>query len=461
MSTSLSTMNTSAKLKFFLTFAPILFFLIPTNEIFTSQIRGFIVITVIAIIAFCTESLPQTAVAIAFPFAYIFFNIAPAEIVMSPWTQFVPWITLGGLVMAVILEKTGFLARISYWCIIKTGATYRGIIIGIALAGCLFTSFVDVLVVPFAALTYGVVMALDLKNTPAAAGIVLSGSIGCLVPMCFKFTGPLLAVGVSSKVTGAIPLLGYFETWFYMLPMIFVFVVLIAILAIMFKPSQPISGKQYFKEQLNSLGKMSNDEKKIAAILLMYFLFILFYKFTPFQFNWGLALIPLLMAFPVVGCGNSKDLQKVNFGFVIFVASCMSIGSTAVHLGIGELVGNLALPFLEGKSYYTFFALVWILYFLLNFFMTPLAITAAFTVPFVTIAMQLGINPMAFFFFGITAADQIVLPYEYALYMIGFAFGVMKLKDFVKFMTAKTIVTTIIMFAVCLPWWHFTGFLFS
>ena len=101
---------------------------------------------------------------------------------------------------------------------------------------------------------------------------------------------------------------------------------------------------------------MSTDEKKVLAILILYFAFILGYKLTPFPINWGLGFIPILMAFPVIGAGTDEDMRKVNYGFIIFVVACMGIGTTAVHLGIGGILKDLMLPLITGKSYYVFFA---------------------------------------------------------------------------------------------------------
>ena len=56
--------------------------------------------------------------------------------------------------------------------------------------------------------------------------------------------------------------------------------------------------------------------------------------------------------------------------------------------------------------------------------------------------------------------DQIVFPYEYAKYLMFFAFGVISMGDFMKFGIVKTIVHIIVAFAILIPWWMFTGFLY-
>ncbi len=89
---------------------PLLFFLIPTNETFTPELRLFFVITLMAIFAFATESLPQSGVALALPVLYIILNICPPEAAFRPWTSYIPWMCIGGLLLALILEKNRFAA---------------------------------------------------------------------------------------------------------------------------------------------------------------------------------------------------------------------------------------------------------------------------------------------------------------------------------------------------------------
>lgn len=62
---------------------PLFIFLVPTNDVFTADFRLFLVITLIAIISFATDSLPQTGVAIALPVAYVVLGIAPGDVVFS------------------------------------------------------------------------------------------------------------------------------------------------------------------------------------------------------------------------------------------------------------------------------------------------------------------------------------------------------------------------------------------
>lgn len=136
---------------------PLFIFLVPTNDVFTADFRLFLVITLIAIISFATDSLPQTGVAIALPVAYVVLGIAPGDVVFSAWLNYVPWMMIGALILSLVLEKTQLMKRIAYHCILLTGASYKGIVMGLILAGVIMNLFImDNSIIPMAALAYGV-----------------------------------------------------------------------------------------------------------------------------------------------------------------------------------------------------------------------------------------------------------------------------------------------------------------
>ena len=56
---------------------------------------------------------------------YILFGIAGADVVFSPWTGSIIWLILGGLIIAVVFDKSGLMKRMAYFCIRKTGGSYK------------------------------------------------------------------------------------------------------------------------------------------------------------------------------------------------------------------------------------------------------------------------------------------------------------------------------------------------
>lgn len=163
---------------------------------------------------------------------------------------------------------------------------------------------------------------------------------------------------------------------------------------------------------------------------------------------------------PGIDVGTKEDLRNANYGFILFVSACMSIGTVAGYLGIGQIASSIFMPLLEGKSSTVVMMFVWALVVLLNFLMTPLAIQAAFTGPLVELVSGLNINPQALYILIKHACDQVLMPYEYAQYLIYFSFGLIPLKDFVKLQGTKMVVSFFFVLLILLPFWRVIGFLF-
>ncbi len=441
-------------IKLVITALPLLLFLAPTNDFFTADLRLFLILTLIAIVSFATDSLPQTGVAIALPVSYVITGIAPGDVVFAAWLNYVPWMMIGALILALILEKTKLMKRIAYHCILVTGASYRGIIIGLILAGVIMNLFImDNSIVPMAALAYGICRALELKPGKASAGIMLSAAFSALTPMNWLYSSNLAILIGLGQASGGPASVGWFEVIQHQLPMVLYTLGLGMLCLLLFRPKDHINGKDYFKGELDKMGKMSKEEKKAMAILLLLFALLVTSSLTHLEPGWLFALVPCLSFLPGMDLMNDQDIYKLNWGFIFFIAGCLSIGNVASSLGVGAAVSEYALPVLEGRSYYVFFLFVWLLFFLCNFLLTPLAMMAAFTQPLTEIAINLGIDPLTVYFIITSGLDQIVFPYEYALYLLVFAFGMIKMGDFVKAMIFKILLNFVIVFALLIPYW--------
>ena len=144
---------------------------------------------------------------------------------------------------------------------------------------------------------------------------------------------------------------------------------------------------------------------------------------------------------------------------VFFCVACLSIGITSSHLGIGKMVAELLIPVLEPLSSNVVVAAIAIVGVVLNLLLTPFAILAGFSEPIAQIAAGLGINPLGALYGLYVGVDQIFLPYEYLSYLIFYAFGLMKMTDFIKLATTKTVLAVLLIIFVLIPWWNFMGVL--
>ncbi|MEE0435910.1 MAG: SLC13 family permease [Peptococcaceae bacterium] len=442
--------------------APILIMtLVPLNNVMTQDLKIFLAVTLTAICCFVFEQVNTTVVALALPVAYVFILQAPAEVVYQPWSMSILWMLIGGFLLANIMQRVGLLHRIAYKCILLTGASYKGIIWGIAIAGVAIFLIMpnDNAAVPIAALAFGICASLKLKQSPESAGIMFAAALAAMLPGCFLFnTGIFMMFGLGESATGPLTI-GWLEYLWRCWPNALYYFFLFFLITKMFGKGVELNGKEYFQSEYKKLGKMSRDEKRVLIDVLILMIFIFTNKIHHIDVLWGFAVIPLLMFLPGLKVADGDDLKNVNWTMVIFAAGCLSIGTVAGAMGFGEAISQAIVPLLQGKSFIFVLLCVYIGYFILNFVMTPMAVNVTFALPLAQIAVGIGLNPMAIYMIMGNASDQILLPYEVVLWLVYFSFGMISMRDFIKFMGTKALVNLIFVFCVLVPWWNFTGFL--
>lgn len=387
---------------------PLLILCVPVNEMFTWPVKMFFVITLLAILLFALETIQQTAVAILLPIAYVVFQIAPSTVAFSHWTGNIPWMMIGGLILANILQSIGLLKRIAYKCIILTGCSYKGIIYGIGLAGLVLNVMIPAqATIPLAALAFGICQAMGLKKSKAAAGIMLSAGLAALLPN-YLFLNPnlLIVYGVGETVVGPSGVI-WAGFLYHNAPVILFYVVMFWITTKLFKPETAVNGKEWFIAEYEQLGAIKKEEKKGVLICFLLFIGLITQPWHKIEVAWVFAFMPML----------------------------------------------------EGRSVTFVLVFMWLLCMLVNFILTPLAIGATFAVPLTQIALSLGINPEVMWLTICHGYDQILLPYEYPLYMLFFSFNLVYLKEFVKLFGVKIIVNLIFFVCILLPYWNLIGFL--
>ena len=118
------------------------------------------------------------------------------------------------------------------------------------------------------------------------------------------------------------------------------------------------------------------------------------------------------MYLPGISLGTSEDVKHINMSIVFFSGACLSIGTVATSLGIGEIMTNMLLPLLDGRGRIGLFSVVFVVVFLMNFLMTPSAIMAIMAGPLVLLGQGLSMDPLAMVYALNAMGYQIILPYE-------------------------------------------------
>ena len=462
MSTQTSKYNTKNLLKWAIIFlAPVLVMMIPTTESFTLQQKKFLAITVWTILMFAFELVDNYIPCIIMPFLFIITGVSGWDLAFSGWYKPSPWQVLGMFLFVNALLRNGLLKRLAYTCLLVTPCTYRGVLWGMYLFGLVFNLFLPGgSCVAMATFAFGICSALGLKQSNTATGITLAGVTGYLVPGFFIYVPSNfgLLVNVASSVESTIHM-NFIQYFTHNAIYVLLGFIMIIVIEKMFKPEQELNSKEFFREEKKSMGKMDRDQIISALGLLVIFFCVVSSGFLGFDSTYAFVLVPAVLAFPIFNVVRREDIDAVNFKFVFFIVTCMSLGFVAASTGISKTVVGLVLPFMQNMGTTGVVALTWLMGVLANFFLTPLAAMSAFGTSLTEIALSLNMNPYPILYAFNQGLDQLLFPYEYAIYLVYFSFGMIKMKDFIKYGAVKMAISFAFIMLAAVPYWMFVGLL--
>ena len=466
LSANTSSINKGALIKWGINIIiPLILFLIPETDVYTYQVKMFLIVTIAGILMVAFEQVNLMAVSMLFPIGYMVTGLVPMEVAYSAWLQTMPLVVIGGYMIAMVLNRVGLLKRMAYWCFIKVRGSYYGLLYSVFVVGCILNTVTGGNAwVMMAAFTFGLCMGFELGVSIDSAIIMLVGGLSagasCMFIYSPYFMNLLWNAANLTLPEGAEP---YGATWveffWQNLPYLIFCLVFIWLLPKIFKPKHKLPDVSYFKEEYAKLGKMSRDEKIGAILTVLLIIFMLTGNLHGIALDWGFIVLPWLMLFPGIKIATEEDVKGVDWSMVFFCIACLSIGTVSSYLGIGELVADLLVPALSGMNSTLVMVAIYAVAVILNFLLTPLAILAGFSEPIAQIAAGLGLNPVGAMYSLFMGCDQVLLPYEYLTYMIFYGFGLIKLTDFMKILGFKMVAATVVLAVVMIPWWHFVGVL--
>lgn len=442
---------------------PLCFQLIPVNDIFTEPMRAFLVATSFVLSLAAFELMPNFLVGMLLPLMYVILGACDTPTALGAWSgNFMAFMIIGGMVFANALDESGLLNRVVVWAGSKCKGRFTQLLLMLLVAGLfiMLITFTNGWMVTLV-LCYGVVKALHLEHTKEGMLIMIVGQIVSTTALNFLYS----PMNVALVNTGAQMIDPNFNmVWWapivYNFPLLVINVICIFVFIKLYKPEKVLKGgKEYFEAEYNKLGPVTTKEKKAIALTIILFAYILTQPLHGLDINWGFIVIPVLFFIPGMNVATKeKSLDTVSLGFIIFIVSCMGIGTVGGAVGIGGAISTYITPWLEGVPIPVFLFLCIIFGIVMNMLMTPVAMLSMFPGPLAALGTGLGIAyaglpALAMFF----ANDMVFFPYENGYLLILFGFGVMSMKEFMKYNIIKMGVTLALFWVLVLPWWYILG----
>lgn len=441
----------------------ILCVIIPEQGFYTHNIKLFFSITVFFLALTAFEIVPDIFIGILLPTSYIALNIAPAEVVMSPWVGTTMLMIVGAFVISASLDACGLLKRLAFVLMCKVKSNYTALLFTIMFVGILInilTSGRAYLIMP--PLCLGLCVSLDCIGKNMGVGIATACLLGSCTSHAYTYQPTVWGIIFSMSKDYVSPTeITPFNIILYGWPLLVISCLILFIVSLWYKPDQEIGDIEYFSKELKRLGKISRKEIVNATVLGILLVYIFTINLHKMDLNLGFAVIPFILFLPFVNGADSNILKRINWSMFFLFTGFIAIGTVASSLGLGQLLGNVCLDIVGkfGNNVITVFALIFIVVFAMNFLMTPTAIFAMISEPMCIVSQTLGYSTVPFLLATNACSEAILFPYEYIPYLIVFSFGMMSMKDFIKVNLLRSILFFAGFLFILVPYWMIIGLL--
>lgn len=417
--------------------------------------------TILAIGMFATSLLPNFATVVLLLMYYIITGVAAPELAFVGWTAPVPWLSMCGMLLGVLMNKCNLANRIALLLLTKIGTTPLRLYAAFLLAGIVLAAIIpDVITVMiiFMAIAQGMCTSLKLdKDSRSSATIILAAFFGAAIPSAMYLPNNTGIIGLLMVKDMGVPF-----TW---LSFAFENMGFQALHAVIAYGLLHLFGSRELAEhitrcravaavELDKLGAMSCDEKKTLLLTVAALIGFVSEPLHHIPGYYVFCAIVLLGFTPLFKLMDARDIEKVQFSILFFIAGCMAIGIIAGSLGIPAWLSEKLMPILRQLQSLPLASLFayWVGV-LSNLVLTPVAAATSLSIPMAEIATTLGlpIKPVLYsFLYGL---DQFFLPYELAPALIMFATGYVRIRYLLILMTARMfLVSLAVVFTAMFIW---------
>lgn len=442
---------------------PALIMLVPVTAVFTSEIRSFCAITVMVILLMACGLFNTMFLGIALPVLYTICHVTTRQIALSAWENSVAYVVIGALLFATVLQKTGVINRITFWCMQNAGGSFTRMLYIFLILGSIISYFTFgncSKLMP--TIAFGFCLALGIEKKKEGVILMMISGVCSITARLLAYypvqMGPMVAAAQTLQPDFVINTL---DPLIYGLPLIPFMLVYLWVLTKLYKTkdSDISGGADYFKAEYEKLGPWTTNEKKAILYSLVIIIYLLAQPLHGCNADYAFMVIPWLAFLPFINLADSTTIKKLlpKLDIIFFIVGCLSIGIVGASLGVTDLITAILTPvFAEMSTTQVLYAILGVGS-LANILLTPLALVTSFCTPIVQIANDLGMSLTAPLLSLYYTVDLLFLPHEVPAYLYIFAFGVMKMTDFIKLHVLKDIMFLVFFGMVMLPWWHLWG----
>lgn len=432
-----------------------------TNPDFNSDMSLFVAVTLWAVCLWAMSLMNDTAVALALPILYVMICEVPQKVIFAPWLGDVPITIIGGFSLGMIMSSTGLGKRIALSCVKTMGGGFVHAIVGISIGAAIISPLIPSLMgkaAIFLAIAVALCDTLGYAPKSKEATVIVLGTCIALgaTKLCYLTGGGDLVMGMAlvDETLGTHTM--WLEYAFYnFLPGMLYLVVSLAMLLFMVRVHAPKEVvHKIVLENYEKMGPMTAEQRRALILLLATVILLATDRVHGISSGHVLIFITVVSFLPGVSLMDGKKFAAIDFAPLFFVMGCTSIGYAGHYLKVTDMLAQIVLPIMEGLSEATAGVAVYTVGVLLNFLLTPTAATSAFSTPLTQLGMALNLEPRVLYFAFQYGLDNLIFPYEYALYLFFYSSGYINFRTMAFVLGLRIFVTAIFLALVAIPWWH-------
>src|SRR5256712_3784242 len=293
----------------------------------------------LAIVAFMivywiTEPIDHGITAMIGCFLFWALHIADFETAFAGFANSSPWFLFGAMLMGEAASQWGLARGIGFLIMRYLGTSYSRLLLSVVVIVFVLNFLVPsglaqlAIVAP---MIIGIIAGFGVgpqSNIARGLFVILAYTCGLFNKMILAGGASILTRGIVEKLTGEPIFWSKYFIAYLPADLITIFACWLTILWLYPPEKKELSdGRQYLEDQVRSMGPWTVPEKKTLAWLLLagsLWATHLWDKTDPAVIALG---VGLMVALPKIGLLKTKDIQRVNFLLIIFMAGGRALGA--------------------------------------------------------------------------------------------------------------------------------------
>ncbi len=422
-------------------------------------------IVVLTIGLFATAIIPEFLSALIFFFLCVIVAVAPTNVVFSGFFSGAVWLVLGGLIIGIGIEVSGFGARIAGTLERVFGQSYFRVIAGTVLL-MLLLAFLMPSAVGRVTIMLPVVLALADRlgfeaESNGRAGLILAVGMGTLVSPFSVLPANVPNVVLSGAAEAVHGIQFSYTDWLFLhFPVLGLLGLITLPVAIFFIFPDKITDRPQM--EVPPPKPWTVDEKKLMGLLVITLGLWATDNLHGVSLAWISLGAGIVCALPVIGVLPAGQIMpKMNFGPIIFLAAVVGMGTVVTQTGLGEALAQflIAKVDLSAESGLQKFASVvglgWVLQLVTTLPGQP-AIMTAVSEP---IATATGWSLTAVLMTQVSAWALLIFPYQAPPLVVARAISGLPISKFMKLMIPFALFGALVSVPLQYYWWKLLGYL--